>query len=59
MDMWLNKFYLQASADGGLIVPVIRAAQHLSLAELATQVNDIATLARTRKISADQLRGGA
>lgn len=54
----VNLSFAVATDDGGLLVPCIRAAQQLSLGELATQMNEIGTLAKTRKISVDQLRGG-
>jgi 2-oxoisovalerate dehydrogenase E2 component (dihydrolipoyl transacylase) len=41
-----------------LVVPVIRRADSLSLAGLARAVNDIATRARNKKLSADDLSGG-
>jgi len=54
----VNLSFAVASADGGLLVPVIRGAHELTLAELATEMNCIAELARTRKLSVDNLRGG-
>ena len=41
-----------------LVVPVIRRADGLSLAGLARAVNDIASRARTKKLTADDLSGG-
>lgn len=44
--------------DKGLVVPVIRNADRLSLAGTAMAINDLATKARTKKLTADDLRGG-
>ena len=41
-----------------LVVPVIRRADSLSIAGLARSVNDVATRARNKKLSADDLAGG-
>lgn len=42
----------------GLIVPVIRSADDLSLLALARAVNDLAERARARKLQPDEVRGG-
>ena len=47
-----------AMPDGGLIVPVIRGAEDLSLIGLARQVNELAERARTGKLSPDDVQGG-
>ncbi|MBG0788804.1 MAG: 2-oxo acid dehydrogenase subunit E2 [Anaerolineaceae bacterium] len=47
-----------AMPDGGLIVPVIRGAEELSLIGLARQVNELAEKARTGKLSPDDVQGG-
>jgi 2-oxoglutarate dehydrogenase E2 component (dihydrolipoamide succinyltransferase) len=44
--------------DKGLIVPVVRHADRLSLAGLAQAVEDLSTRARTKRLSADELKGG-
>src|SRR5215467_602539 len=41
-----------------LLVPVIRSADSLSLAGLARAVHDLATRARNRRLTADELQGG-
>jgi pyruvate dehydrogenase E2 component (dihydrolipoamide acetyltransferase) len=46
-------------APRGLLVPVIREAQSLSLRQLAEQARHLATNARTGKLSPDQLSGGS
>jgi pyruvate/2-oxoglutarate dehydrogenase complex dihydrolipoamide acyltransferase (E2) component len=44
--------------DGGLIVPVIRSADGLSLLGLARAVNDLSSRARSRQLSPAEVRGG-
>ena len=44
--------------DWGLIVPVVRNADELSLAGLARRVNDLAERARTKKLVPDEVAGG-
>ena len=70
----VNLSFAVASDDGGLLVPVIKGAtqwwhpqvsrfsagaQDMSLADVATQMNEIAIAARERKLPVDMLRGGA
>jgi pyruvate/2-oxoglutarate dehydrogenase complex dihydrolipoamide acyltransferase (E2) component len=43
---------------GGLIVPVIKQAQEKNLVGLADAINDLATKARTKTLSPDDLVGG-
>jgi pyruvate dehydrogenase E2 component (dihydrolipoamide acetyltransferase) len=43
--------------DPGLIVPVIRDADHLSLVGIGKKVMDLAERARTRKLSPDEIQG--
>ncbi|MFP6654184.1 MAG: dihydrolipoamide acetyltransferase family protein [Myxococcota bacterium] len=47
-----------AETEKGLVVPVLRNADRLSLAGTAMAIDDLATRARTRRLSADDLRGG-
>ncbi len=42
----------------GLIVPVIRNADNLSLLAMARSVNDLANRARTKKLQPDEVKGG-
>jgi 2-oxoglutarate dehydrogenase E2 component (dihydrolipoamide succinyltransferase) len=42
----------------GLIVPVIKTADQLSLLALATKLNDLAMRARGRKLEPDEVQGG-
>ncbi len=47
-----------AMADGNLIVPVIRNANHLNLVGLAKSVNDLAKRARSQNLKPDEIQGG-
>ncbi len=49
---------LGEGGEGGLIVPVIKKAQQKNLVGLAESVNEVATKARSRKLSPDDLVGG-
>jgi len=44
--------------DKGLVVPVIREADTLSLTGLARAIEDLSARARSKKLSPDELRGG-
>lgn len=44
--------------EGGLIVPVIKNADGLSLLGLARTINDLAQRARARQLKPDEVRGG-
>ena len=44
--------------DKGLVVPVVRHADRLSLAGLAAAVEDLSARARSKRLSADDLKGG-
>jgi len=44
--------------EKGLVVPVIRDADRLSLAGTAMAIDELATKARTKKLTADDLKGG-
>ena len=49
---------MAVALDWGLIVPVIRNAETLSLAEIAVKANDLADRARTKKLNPDEVQGG-
>lgn len=49
---------MAVALDWGLIVPVIKNADTLSLGQLATTANDLADRARTKKLSPDEVQGG-
>jgi 2-oxoglutarate dehydrogenase E2 component (dihydrolipoamide succinyltransferase) len=44
--------------EGGLIVPVIRDAQDLSVEGLAKRIKDLATRARSNQLTPDEVTGG-
>jgi 2-oxoglutarate dehydrogenase dihydrolipoamide succinyltransferase (E2 component) len=44
--------------EAGLIVPVIKNADTLSLLGLASAINDLATRARSRQLKPDEVKGG-
>ena len=46
------------STDDGLIVPVVRDADHKSFARIETEIRELAVKAREKKITLDELRGG-
>jgi 2-oxoglutarate dehydrogenase E2 component (dihydrolipoamide succinyltransferase) len=46
------------SVEGGLVVPVIRYADDMSVRELAGRLAEVADHARTGKLSAEEVRGG-
>ncbi len=49
---------MAVALDWGLIVPVIKRADSLSLAGLAQTANDLADRARTKKLMPDEVAGG-
>jgi pyruvate dehydrogenase E2 component (dihydrolipoamide acetyltransferase) len=49
---------MAVALDWGLLVPVIRNADTLTLAQLATTANDLADRARTKKLSPNEVQGG-
>ena len=44
--------------DGGLITPIVRAAETKSLAMIATEMKDLASRARDRKLKPQEFQGG-
>jgi 2-oxoglutarate dehydrogenase E2 component (dihydrolipoamide succinyltransferase) len=46
------------STEAGLVVPVVRGAERMSLAEIEKAIGEVAKLARDRKLTPDQLSGG-
>jgi 2-oxoglutarate dehydrogenase E2 component (dihydrolipoamide succinyltransferase) len=50
---------IAVETEKGLVVPVARHADRLSLAGLAQAVEDLANRARSKKLSADELKGGS
>jgi pyruvate dehydrogenase E2 component (dihydrolipoamide acetyltransferase) len=49
---------MAVALDWGLIVPVIRNADTLSLSQLAVTANDLADRARAKKLNPDEVQGG-
>lgn len=49
---------MAVALDWGLIVPVIKNAETLSLAELAVKANDLADRSRGKKLNPDEVQGG-
>lgn len=49
---------MAVAMDRGLLVPVLRNADQLSLLGLARTANDLADRARSKKLGPDELRGG-
>ncbi|MBK7394247.1 MAG: 2-oxoglutarate dehydrogenase, E2 component, dihydrolipoamide succinyltransferase [Chloracidobacterium sp.] len=49
---------MAVALDWGLLVPVIKNAQTLSLSEFAVKANDLADRARTKKLSPEEVQGG-
>lgn len=49
---------MAVALDWGLIVPVIKQADTLSLSGLAIKANDLADRARTKKLMPDEVQGG-
>ena len=49
---------IAVETDGGLLVPVIRDADSLSVSGMALAVNELATKAREKRITIDDLSGG-
>ena len=60
-ELLLKKYYdigVAVSTDEGLVVPVIRDADHKSFAEIEQGIADLATKARDGKLTLEDLRGG-
>jgi 2-oxoglutarate dehydrogenase E2 component (dihydrolipoamide succinyltransferase) len=49
---------IAVSTPKGLMVPIIRNAETLSLAEIELKIKDLATRARDGKITLDEMKGG-
>jgi 2-oxoglutarate dehydrogenase E2 component (dihydrolipoamide succinyltransferase) len=60
-ELVLKKYYdigVAVSTDEGLVVPVVRDADHKSFAEIEQTIADLATKARDGKLTLEDLRGG-
>jgi 2-oxoglutarate dehydrogenase E2 component (dihydrolipoamide succinyltransferase) len=49
---------IAVALEWGLIVPVVRNADDLSIAGLARRINDLAERARAKKLNPDEVQGG-
>ena len=60
-ELVLKQYYdigVAVSTDEGLVVPVLRDADHKNFAEIEQGIADLATKAREGKLTLDDLRGG-
>ncbi len=60
-ELVVKKFYdigIAVSTNEGLIVPVVRDANHLSFAEIEREIGNLAKKARTSKLTLSDLQGG-
>jgi 2-oxoglutarate dehydrogenase E2 component (dihydrolipoamide succinyltransferase) len=60
-ELLLKRYYdigVAVSTDEGLVVPVIRDADHKNFAEIEQSIADLATKAREGKLTLEDLRGG-
>jgi 2-oxoglutarate dehydrogenase E2 component (dihydrolipoamide succinyltransferase) len=60
-ELLLKKYYdigVAVSTDEGLVVPVVRDADHKNFAEIEQGIADLATKAREGKLTLEDLRGG-
>ena len=58
LKRYVNLGIAVALEGGGLIVPVVKGADEKNLPGLARSINDVATRARTKKLTPDDLSGG-
>ncbi len=49
---------IAVALDEGLIVPVIRGAQHLGLEGIAAAISDLSTRARSKQLTPEDVQGG-
>jgi 2-oxoglutarate dehydrogenase E2 component (dihydrolipoamide succinyltransferase) len=60
-ELVLKKYYdigVAVNTDEGLVVPILRDADHKNFAEIEQGIVDLATRAREGKLTLDDLRGG-
>ena len=50
--------YLAVAIEGGLITPIIKDADQKGLAQISTEMKDLATRARDRKLKPEEYQGG-
>lgn len=59
--IYRNRYHIGIAVDApdGLVVPVIRDADKLSIFQIAKQIGELAHKARTRKLSLEEMKGGS
>jgi pyruvate dehydrogenase E2 component (dihydrolipoamide acetyltransferase) len=59
--VYRNRYHIGVAVDtpDGLMVPVIRDADKLTIFQIAKQIGELAYKARTRKLSMDEMKGGS
>ncbi len=57
-DLIYKNYYHIAVAEKGLVVPVVRDADHLSLAGVEKAINDFGKRARDGQLKIDEMQGG-
>lgn len=60
-DVVYHGFYdigIAVSTERGLVVPVVRDADQMSMAEIELSINEVATKARLGKLSMEEMQGG-
>jgi len=59
--IYRNRCHIGIAVDTpeGLVVPVIRDADRLSIFQIAKQIGELAQKARTRKLSIEEMKGGS
>lgn len=50
---------IAADTEKGLVVPVVKDADKLSMFEISDEINELATKARDGKLSSDEMKGGS
>lgn len=59
--MYRNRYHIGIAVDApdGLVVPVVRDADRLSIFKIAKEISELAEKARTRKLTLDNLKDGS
>ncbi|MFJ7005985.1 2-oxo acid dehydrogenase subunit E2 [Pseudomonas putida] len=60
-EVVLKKYYnigFAVDTSGGLVVPVIRGVDRLSIRQIATQMSELSEKARAAKLTSDDMKGG-
>jgi pyruvate dehydrogenase E2 component (dihydrolipoamide acetyltransferase) len=59
--IYRNRYHIGVAVDtpDGLMVPVIRDADKLTIFQIAKQIAELANKARNRKLSLDEMKGGS